>query len=402
MKPNLSKYLLYRTSFIVGLFVLSACANPNFVYNKVVKRKVHSKPKILSEPITEKKIEAIDSTTLESSKRYDLTDFDYYKYALARMNNMLMGKEKMSFKNAVYLTENAYYSDSLSYTYFNYRINNLKNSCSSWCIANNLEGYGEVDSLNFKKNASIYTLMKDTIFLGQGVTLSRPYEYNFSDFLAENDWSNQFVSTLINTKKGNCHSLPYLYKILADELDTKAYLSLAPNHIYIKQFSKKIGWYNTELTSGEFPTDAWIKASGYITIDAIKNGLYMDTLSEEQCITMCVYDLAKGYLSKTNNYSDGFVLQCCDIVLKYHPNNINAIILKAETLKKNYSVALQENNLEKARIIYTKMQKCYVEGIKLGYREMPLEMYQSWLLSLKEQKEKYVNSDIKTIFKEHE
>src|SRR5690606_11249719 len=97
--------------------------------------------------------------------------------------------------------------------------------------------------------------------------------------------------------------------------------------------SKKWGWYNTELTSGEFPTDGWMKASGYITLNAIRNGIYMDTLSNKQSVALCVYDLAKGYISLTKNFTDGFVLNCCDLVLKHYPNNINTLILKAETLR---------------------------------------------------------------------
>ena len=77
------------------------------------------------------------------------------------------------------------------------------------------------------------------------------------------------------TRKGNCHSLPFLYKILAEELGAKANLALAPNHIYIKHWNEKDGWYNTELTSGIFPIDSWLMASGYIHLDAVANKLYM-------------------------------------------------------------------------------------------------------------------------------
>ena len=42
----------------------------------------------------------------------------------------------------------------------------------------------------------------------------------------------------------NCHSLPYLYKIIMDELGYEWHLALAPNHMYIKTNNKKVGWYN--------------------------------------------------------------------------------------------------------------------------------------------------------------
>src|SRR6202012_1332497 len=100
--------------------------------------------------------------------------------------------------------------------------------------------------------------------------------------------------------------------------------------MYIKNRCKSIGWYNTELTSGCFPIDAWIMASGYLPTKAIKSGIYMDTLSNAAAISICVIDLAKGYEHKTHNYYDGFMLKCCDLALKYHPEDVQALLLKAE------------------------------------------------------------------------
>jgi hypothetical protein len=57
--------------------------------------------------------------------------------------------------------------------------------------------------------------------------------------MGDKDWSKMFVTTLIRTHNGNCHSLPYLYKILCEEIDSKASLSLEPNHVYIKQLDEK-------------------------------------------------------------------------------------------------------------------------------------------------------------------
>lgn len=239
--------------------------------------------------------------------------------------------------------------------------------------------------------------MKDTVRIANMVNVI-PFEYDFSDFLDTKNWPRTFVTKLMFTGSGNCHSLPYLYKILADELETEAWLSFAPNHIYLKHRNKRLGWYNTELTSGEFPTDAWIKASGYITLDAIRNGIYMDTLSRKQTIALCVFDLAKGYMAKTGNFSDGFVLKCCDLVLKYHENNINALLLKAETLKKLYDRCNELHDVTSTLYYYNEMQALYVRGLQLGYREMPPEMYQAWIASAKLGEEKFSNQEIKTNF----
>jgi len=337
------------------------------------------------------------NTTAEVVKQ--LTTRDYYDDAFEEMERMLEGYKPLSFKRAVFLTENAYFKDSLDYEKFNLRIHSLAEICVVWMKSNKFLDYNQSDSLMIQQNASIFTLMKDTIFLVDKFPFHTPFQYDFNDFLGLENWSNQFVSKLLITGSGNCHSLPYLYKILSNELNAEAYLSLAPNHIYLKHRSKEWGWYNTELTSGEFPTDAWIKASGYITIDAIRSGIYMDTLGQKESVALCVYDLAKGYLAQTGNYLDGYVINCCDLVLKYHPTNINAIILKAEVLRKQFEYFKLNNQKEKAQKVFPEMQQLYVKGLEMGYREMPKEMYLAWLSSINEQKDKYVNSEINRTFK---
>lgn len=327
-----------------------------------------------------------------------ITIHDHYHNAFRELEQMLEGDKPLNFKRAVFVTENAYFKDSLNYVDFNTTISTLVNTCKLWMKNNKLKEYGFSDSLKMIRNGAIFNLMKDTIFFIEKLPLHIPYSYNFNDFLGEKDWSNQFVVKLLTTGSGNCHSLPYLYKILANELNTEAYLSLAPNHIFLKHRSKEWGWYNTELTSGEFPTDAWVKASGYITIDAIRNGIYMDTLGQKESIALCTYDLAKGYLSQTDNYLDGFVINCCDLVLKHHPVNINAIILKAEILRKQFEYFKKNNLNDIAQKTFLEMQQLYVQGLKMGYREMPKEMYLAWLSSIREQKDKYINSKINSTF----
>ncbi|MET3012941.1 transglutaminase family protein, partial [Flavobacterium psychrophilum] len=132
--------------------------------------------------------------------------------------------------------------------------------------------------------------------------------YDFQDVFGHKTRENLFVSKLLETRKGNCHSLPYLYKILCEELGVDANLALAPNHVYIKHRNIKEGWYNTELTSGIFPIDAWIMASGFVHIDAISNGVYMKALNNRESIAVVMIDLADNYNVKFPNNDGTFIL----------------------------------------------------------------------------------------------
>lgn len=311
------------------------------------------------------------------------------------LEEMLEDKQPANFKKAVYLVENCFLENEIPYQTFCEAINYYKTLCKKVIETRDLQ-YNESDKKQVSVYASVFTVMKDTIpiqKLDGSIINNLPFEYDFDDAFGSEDWSKMFVTKLLASKKGNCHSLPYLYKILVDELGEKAYLAYAPNHIYIKQYCKNFGWYNTELTSGMFPIDSWLMASGYIHLTAIQKGVYMDTLSTKQSIGSCMLDLAQGY-EKKYGLNDGlFILSACDAVLKNHPNNINALLLQAET-RMNLWKTNNNKIKEQKQTEFAEIQKLYAHIHELGYRMMPKEMYLDWLVSLKEEKLKYQNPKI--------
>lgn len=319
--------------------------------------------------------------------------FENYNKAYFDIKETLDSNLDFSFKLVSFLTEDVFFDNHLDYLKYNGSINQLKLMAIAWMKANPLNGYHYADSVNFLKNLAIYKVLKDTIrFVNNDSSqyAHLPYTYDFNDFFGQADWSNMFVTKLLATHRGNCHSLPYLYKILSDELGATCWLALAPNHAYISNRCRKIGWYNTELTSGEFPIDAWIMASGYIPVEAIQSGIYMDTLSNQQSIALCALDLAKGYEHKTRNYYDGFIIKCCDLSLQYFPKNVQAMLLKAEALKRIYErQAKLKDTARKAT--YKEMERLYAKLFSFGYREMPEKMYMDWLQSVIRERDKYSN-----------
>lgn len=327
--------------------------------------------------------------------------FVSYDIALNSLDSLAKMNEPRSFKQAVFLVENTFYEKKIEYKKFDNYIQELSNLAKDWMLFNNLKGYRYSDSIQLLNNLAVYKVLKDTIRIKISDTEAvahLPYSYSFEDYKGDKDWSSMFVTKLMVYHEGNCHSLPYLYKILADELNAPCWLGLAPNHIYIKNRCKGQGWYNTELTSGSFPIDAWITASGYIPLQAIQNGIYMDTLSNQQAIALCILDLAKGYEFQTKNYSDGFILRCCDLVLKYHPVNVQALLLKAETTKRIYEQQQKDKN-QSAGITFKDMESMYAKLFELGYREMPDKMYLDWLRSVTTESKKYSNEKLKSSVK---
>ncbi len=321
-----------------------------------------------------------------------------YTTAYIQLTDILLKND--SFKKAVFISEVVFNNN-------NFKEDTTLSEIQLYAgiitfIAKNLKlvNYKTKDSSNYLLNSSIYSIItkqKKALWLFKDDVNTLPFSYNFDDPQGDKDWTNTFVTKLLATHQGNCRSLTYLYKILADELGAKCWLALAPNHIYIRNYSKQIGWYNTELTSGTFPTDAWIAATGYVSTDAIRSGVYMDTLSNQQAIGLCILDLAQGYIRQTNNYTDGFVLKCCNLVLQYHAVNPEALLIKAEALKRIY-LKEKDSNKPNALTTYNEMEQTYITLVKLGYREMPYKTYQKWLKSVKQDKEKYINQKLKNNF----
>ncbi|MEM6524677.1 MAG: hypothetical protein AAF693_12820 [Bacteroidota bacterium] len=332
----------------------------------------------------------------------------YYEQALTELTAMIEGHGPASFKRAVFVTENAYFNGQLSYDEFKAKIAELAKNARFF--AHNLSLiYEGKDQDRMELYAAIFNVMTGVQGVrldSSKVVLPKPYVYDFDDFFGDRDWSKMFVTKLLDTHTGNCHSMPFLYKLIAEELEVEAYLAMAPNHTYIKLYSEHLGWYNTELTSATFPVDAWIMGSGYVHTDAVINRLYMDTLSLKQSIAVTLIDLAKGYERKGGKNDTGFLLKCANLALAHYPTYVNAMILKAETLKLDFEAMMKEAGVAyasalfddpEAKALFDQMQALYLQIHTLGYRRMPREMYLAWLSELNEEKEKYLNKNFSNL-----
>ena len=312
-----------------------------------------------------------------------------FEQSYALLNSMLVDENNYSFKKAVFSVENAFLDDKLDTLFCNNQIR-LLNNLSKSLIKERFLAYVERDKEKVNKWASVFEVMHDTIPINYNDKLYKyePFGYDFQDVFGHKTRENLFVSKLLETRKGNCHSLPYLYKILCEELGVDANLALAPNHVYIKHRNIKEGWYNTELTSGIFPIDAWIMALGFVHIDAISDGVYMKALNNRESIAVVMIDLADNYNVKFPNNGGTFILKCCETAIKEYPNFATALILQAETHKKQMK---KEQNQDKAKQMLLNLEKEYAHIHEIGYRNMPEDMYLNWLVSLKTERKKYEN-----------
>lgn len=301
-----------------------------------------------------------------------------YKNAFAEQVQMLKGEKPINFKRAVFLTENVFYNGGLSYQEFCDSIASTGRKLKALIKQRGLEKYKTAP------NWAVYTYMMDSTALNN----YKPFTYDFTDFMGDEDWSKMFVTKLMKTRSGNCNSLPTYYKILCEEIGASASLALAPNHLYIKHIDEKGQWTNVELTNAGFPRDQWIIKELGISVEAIRQGTYMSPLSPKESIALTMLNLASAY--QFQHGYDAFVLKVVNTALSYYPRCIPLLMTRANYYK---SICLAEAKKPKPdQAVIDKNYGHYQENMKkidqLGYKELPAELYEEWVQSVEKEKKK--------------
>lgn len=300
----------------------------------------------------------------------------HYNSAYNEILEMLSGKKELSLKRTVFLVENSYYQNKLNYAEFCKQVNELVLDCKQILKSKNLN-QEDFMACHF----AIQQLFKEK------------FKYDFDDYMGKDDFTKQFVSKLLNINTGQCHSLPLLYLILAEDMNINAFLAFAPNHSYIKFGNAHLS-FNFETINGTFVSDKWIVGSGYVSSTAIKNHIYLAPLSKEQVISQCLIDLALGFENFVGK-SD-FTIRCANSALQYFPNNINSMLIIS-----NYIVAQFANIAKKYDFPeeseyhkYPELKKQFDEVVayelqveRSGYIKIPPEQYECWQQTANEAKQ---------------
>ena len=208
---------------------------------------------------------------------------EYFRSAYQELSSMLSDSIPLNIERAVFLIENAYSGNQLNFDNFQKSINERVDYCKWRMKELKLDPH---DGL--AQNMVIFSLLTDTLNIRQPGTEKTithyPLKYNLDDYDSQKNFTSHFVTTLLATNVGQCHSMPLLYLILAERLGAKAYLSLAPRHSFVKIQDDKGAWYNLELTCRSILSDYHYMNNSYIKSEAIRNKLYMTPLSKKETV----------------------------------------------------------------------------------------------------------------------
>jgi len=237
-----------------------------------------------------------------------------FEQAYQVIEAMLTGKQEKSFREALFWVECAYLQGTLDKTAFDKQIDDLTRELKVMASYDK-----KAPTKDMALNYAIFTLFYRPCPLNNNT----PYTYDIRAIIAERDrYQYGLVTHLLEEGKGSCRSLPYLYKILADEIGAEAYLVAAPMHFFIRHRDHNGKWWNLETTTGSFRSSGSIIDEMHVPEAGIRSGLYMNNYDINAELVLCLYDLASIYEDLTGVYSNFFIRKCYTLGLQYSSPHI--------------------------------------------------------------------------------
>jgi len=115
---------------------------------------------------------------------------------------------------------------------------------------------------------------------------------------------NKFINGYIANKKGSCITMPMLYVILGERLGFPIYPVRSAKHFFVRYIPEKSSiklQQNIEATNGGgFISDNQYKEDVLIPDKAIKNGVYLRTLSKKEYLASLLLINANEYIKQKN------------------------------------------------------------------------------------------------------
>jgi hypothetical protein len=319
-----------------------------------------------------------------------------YTDALNSLQGMLSGKQKLSLAQAYYTMEAAYGESYLTAQEFSSIIQESAGFIREWMRQNNL---------NPKNNADINYAVQQ--FMGKHLSITVPKQvqdnaasfgmishdaffYDFIDYQGDKDHRNYFLTKCLATGSGQCNSMPAVYLVLVEALGGTAYLTVAPNHSFIKYPDKSGKLRNFEPTSNWDITDQWYQEHSFISQEAVKSGIYLSSLNKKQIVADIALQLAFGYFRKFGAADEKFIRQCITTANTQFPKNNNILSYFSYSNMYGYQLAqvMRRENITRlpdiakspeAQALYQKWLDNEKQIARLGYQAQPDNMYDEML-----------------------
>jgi regulator of sirC expression with transglutaminase-like and TPR domain len=146
----------------------------------------------------------------------------------------------------------------------------------------------------------------------------RPFDYDHSNVRGENV-RLKLLSHYLETRLGDCVSMPALFLILADRLGLPVTLSFAPNHLFVKLRLADGRMINLEPTSGGlFARDEWLRTVRPMSDRSVESGMYLRALSKRESIAAMASSVVQ-YLRDSGRFEE--TVKVCDLLTAVNPRD---------------------------------------------------------------------------------
>ena len=256
----------------------------------------------------------------------------------------------------------------------------------------------------------LFQFMCDTIKLKDKSTQKEqthyPVKYNYKDYDSHISYDSHFVTTLMQTGTGQCHSMPLYYLVLAEEMGAEAYWAFSPRHSFVKIRDEKGDWHNIELTAKAILSDTHYMNSSYIKAEALQNKIYLEPMDKTNVVAEMLVELARCYFQKYG--LDDFYLKCIDTAQQHLDNDMNVKILRSAYQTRLTLTLAHLLNAPKPEIMQQLSPEAYKhfelilaqyqEIDDMGYEEVPVAVYALWLDHIAKEKGKADKAKLPSIF----
>jgi regulator of sirC expression with transglutaminase-like and TPR domain len=143
-----------------------------------------------------------------------------------------------------------------------------------------------------------------------------PFDYDHDNF---KELRVKLLSHYLETRRGNCVSMPILFLILADKLGLDMSLAMAPAHLFLRWRDEGGRVTNLETTSGADPArGVWIREVRGVTDRGVASGFYMRSLTRREGIAAMALTVVEHLMAQRRLRE---ALTVTELILRCNPRD---------------------------------------------------------------------------------
>lgn len=156
---------------------------------------------------------------------------------------------------------------------------------------------------------------------------NNPFTYDLDDPYGR-ALRNKLLATYLQSRRGNCVSMPILHLIVAERLGLNVSLSTAPLHVLLRYTNPAVGRsIAIEATSGGYPAreEAYRETFG-VTDRQVENRIYLGVLTKRESIALMANTVVEWLMSE-GRYQEA--IEVADVILEHFPKEVHTLVTRA-------------------------------------------------------------------------